>query len=134
MPGLDEQAANYDPRQEAKPLTQAEADAMRPMTGQTRTERNAPMTHRVKCWPPAFAEIRSGKKTFELRRNDRDYRVDDLLVLQEFRPIPGFDGEHPPGDFTHSQETRFITSVLRGGLPSSPGLHPDFVILSLRPV
>lgn len=42
--------------------------------------------HHVKCWPEFFEPIFAGLKTFEIRLNDRDYQVDDLLVLQEWTP------------------------------------------------
>lgn len=42
------------------------------------------ITHYLKCWPEYFQAILERKKTFELRRNDRDYKVGDILVLQEY--------------------------------------------------
>lgn len=42
--------------------------------------------HKVKIWPEFFRDIFLGLKTFELRRNDRNYHVDDILILQEFDP------------------------------------------------
>ena len=42
--------------------------------------------HRVKSWPEMFELIESGRKTFELRKNDRDYKADDVIVLQEWEP------------------------------------------------
>jgi hypothetical protein len=40
----------------------------------------------LKTWPEFFEAVLSGKKTFEIRKNDRDYRVNDLLLLQEYDP------------------------------------------------
>jgi ASC-1-like (ASCH) protein len=45
-----------------------------------------PMKHRLKIWPEYFEAVLSGKKTFEIRKNDRDYQVNDLLLLQEYNP------------------------------------------------
>lgn len=45
------------------------------------------MTHEVKVWPEYFDAIKRGDKTFEIRRNDRDYQVGDTLILKEFDPI-----------------------------------------------
>jgi len=42
--------------------------------------------HELKTWPQYFAAVRSGKKRFEIRRNDRDFSVGDILVLREFDP------------------------------------------------
>ncbi len=44
------------------------------------------MTHKLKCWPNYFDDLMSGKKTFEVRVNDRDFKVGDVLELQEFSP------------------------------------------------
>jgi len=44
-------------------------------------------THELKTWPEFFEQTRSGRKKFELRRNDRDFRVEDELLLKEFDPV-----------------------------------------------
>jgi hypothetical protein len=45
-----------------------------------------PCMHNLKCWPEYFPAVLSGEKPFELRFNDRDFRVGDGLRLQEFEP------------------------------------------------
>lgn len=42
--------------------------------------------HYLKTLPKYFKEIESGKKTFEVRKNDRDYKEYDILHLQEHTP------------------------------------------------
>ncbi len=42
--------------------------------------------HRLKCWRSNFLDIVDGKKPFEVRVNDRDYRVGDILELWEWFP------------------------------------------------
>jgi hypothetical protein len=42
------------------------------------------ITHELKIYPRFFEAVMSGDKTFELRRNDRDYKVGDILLLEEF--------------------------------------------------
>lgn len=44
------------------------------------------MNHFVKCWPDHFEKIFDGTKPFELRKNDRDYRVGDQVIIQEWIP------------------------------------------------
>lgn len=43
-------------------------------------------THYLKTWPYYFCLMCDGSKTFEYRRNDRNYQVGDRLVLQEWDP------------------------------------------------
>jgi ASC-1-like (ASCH) protein len=45
-----------------------------------------PVKHRLKTWPEYFEAVLSGKKTFEIRKNDRGFQVNDLLLLQEYNP------------------------------------------------
>jgi hypothetical protein len=42
--------------------------------------------HNLKTWPIFYQEVKSGKKTFEERLDDRGYEVGDTLTLQEFDP------------------------------------------------
>lgn len=42
------------------------------------------MIHAVKQLPEYFEEVIVGRKTFEVRQNDRDYRAGDLLALNEY--------------------------------------------------
>ncbi|MCM3600648.1 DUF3850 domain-containing protein [Robertmurraya korlensis] len=40
--------------------------------------------HQLKILPEYFEAVTEGIKTFEIRRNDRDYQVGDELFLNEF--------------------------------------------------
>ena len=40
--------------------------------------------HILKTVQPFFSEVKKGTKTFEHRRNDRDFQVGDEVVLQEY--------------------------------------------------
>lgn len=42
------------------------------------------MTHYLKIIPEFFNLIVSGQKTCEVRYNDREYRVGDILLLREY--------------------------------------------------
>jgi hypothetical protein len=40
------------------------------------------MVHRLKTFPWAYDATAKGLKTFELRLNDRNYQVGDILILE----------------------------------------------------
>lgn len=42
--------------------------------------------HKLKCWPEFYEAVRAGDKTVELRKDDRNYRVGDVLVLEKYDP------------------------------------------------
>ncbi len=63
--------------------------------------------HELKTWPEYFEAVRIGKKTFEVRTNDRDFQVDDIMVLKEYRPLMD--------EFTGREVLATITYILHGG-------------------
>ena len=44
------------------------------------------MVHRIKTVQPYFGDMKTGLKTFESRKDDRNYQVGDILVLLEYDP------------------------------------------------
>jgi hypothetical protein len=46
------------------------------------------MTHELKILPQYYKEVKEGNKNFELRKNDRDYKVHDIIRLR------AWDGEY----------------------------------------
>lgn len=61
-----------------------------------------PITHELKIAPEPFEAVVTDKKRFEIRRNDRDFQVDDWLRLLEFS-----NGEYTGN--TAGQRIRYIT-------------------------
>lgn len=97
----------------------------------------APIEHELKVWPPYFAEVYSGRKPFEVRRNDRDFRTLDLLRLREFDPR----AQGGLGAYTERECRRMIGYILFG-VPdpvlgdmeaAHAGVAPGFVVLGLVP-
>lgn len=102
----------------------------------------SPKVHELKCWPPFYWEVERGEKTFELRYNDRDYQVDELVWLREWVPsqevAPSYDAEaggwHDPG-YTGESCLLRITYVLKNvPIEHHPGLQPGYVILGVEVV
>jgi hypothetical protein len=102
-------------------------------------------THNLKTWPEYFKLVKNDIKKYEFRKNDRNFEVGDLLVLEEFNPCIRcfgsgrvWDGnagdrtscdcspEH--GTYTGRNITRTITHILQ----DFPGLEKGYVILSLE--
>ena len=44
-------------------------------------------THELKTWPVYFKAVWDGRKTFEVRLNDRRFKWGDHLVLKEWDPL-----------------------------------------------
>ncbi|MBE5922066.1 MAG: DUF3850 domain-containing protein [Lachnospiraceae bacterium] len=44
------------------------------------------MIHQLKCKAEYFEQIADGRKTFEVRKNDRNFHVGDYLALNELKP------------------------------------------------
>jgi len=40
--------------------------------------------HKLKTWQPYFSEVMSGIKRFEVRKDDRNFNVGDILILEEY--------------------------------------------------
>lgn len=43
-----------------------------------------PQIHELKILPQYFNEVVSGNKQFELRQDNRDYQIGDMLLLKEY--------------------------------------------------
>ncbi|MGE4400671.1 MAG: DUF3850 domain-containing protein [Desulfobulbus sp.] len=76
--------------------------------------------HSLKTWPEHFELSRTGKKFFEIRKNDRGFEVGDYLALKEWSPI----------DRKYSGRVLFyrITCLYKG---KQFGIHDEFAILGL---
>lgn len=86
------------------------------------------MIHKVKSWTAFFQAFKNGSKKHDMRdMKDRNYAVDDILILQEYDP---FKGEYT-GDELHMKIT-YITSRNTPCAFSSAALDRDYCILSLE--
>jgi hypothetical protein len=78
--------------------------------------------HQLKTLPEYWIAIAEGIKPFEVRKNDRDFQVGDILDLV------WFDGERvDPSRIVQ----RRVTYILRGG---QFGIDPEHVVMGLEPL
>lgn len=76
--------------------------------------------HNLKVWPEYFKELADGKKTFEIRINDRNFLEGDILILQEFDP----ETKIYSGNYLEMK----IGYIMKGGIF---GVKKGYVVMSL---
>lgn len=81
--------------------------------------------HKLKTWPVYFQAVQSEKKTFEVRRADRDFREGDYLLLVEFDPAK----DECTGPYLYRRISYVLTST-----DAPRGLVDGYVVLGLGPV
>lgn len=81
--------------------------------------------HQLKTWPQFFEDIMHGLKTFEVRRNDRGFKVGDILELVEYDP-----GISRTGRYTGRKIIRRVNYILEGG---DFGLAEGFIVMGIEP-
>ena len=70
-----------------------------------------------------FVDVELGKRNFDVRLNDRDYRINDLIVLHEVKE--SLSGLQETG----KRVSREITSLMYGG---TYGIVKGYVIMSIK--
>lgn len=84
------------------------------------------MIHQLKIEKEYFRRIVSGRKTFEVRKNDRNFRAGDYLGLNEIKSANIINGE--------SKETgNFILVKVLEVFEDSRFLKDGYVIMSIKP-
>jgi hypothetical protein len=81
------------------------------------------MEHRLKTVQPFFNDVKSGKKPFEIRFNDRNYQVGDTLILEEWNNAEGYTGQ---------VERKSVTYILKD-CPQF-GLRDGYCILGTKDI
>ncbi len=81
------------------------------------------MQHELKIWNESFDALLRGKKTAELRKDDRGFDLGDTLLLREYRPVSAsYTGRAALFEITHIMNQEVF------------GLKTGYVMLSLRPI
>ncbi len=77
-------------------------------------------THELKIVPAYYEAVASGRKCFELRNNDRDFKVGDQVLLREWYPE------------TESYTGRQIRVTISYVLTQMRGLYDGYCIFCWR--
>jgi glyoxylate utilization-related uncharacterized protein len=79
------------------------------------------VVHSLKCWPEYFQAILDGKKSFEVRKDDRGFRAGDILHLQEWSP--------ETQAYCGRETARLIVYTLTG---EDFGIREGFIVMGLE--
>ncbi len=88
-----------------------------------------PTQHELKIWPAFFEQVISGKKKFEIRRNNRNYQVGDILLFREYKQ-ECVHGYPTVGEYTGRKAYFNIDYILEG---YQWGIRHEFVAMSISP-
>ena len=81
----------------------------------------SPHIQELKTWPKWFQDVFDGKKPFELRFNDRNYQVGDILYLREWDPNTQ--------EYTGRHIYRLVTYMMDS---SHEAIVPGWVVLGIK--
>ena len=85
------------------------------------------MIHQLKIERHYFEQIRTGVKTFEVRKNDRDFHAGDYLGLNEITDHPcNAKGEH-------KETGAFVLVKVLNVFDDPDFVKEGFVIMSIKP-
>ncbi len=86
--------------------------------------------HELKSDPGQFDAVWDGKKPFEIRRNDRNFQVGDLLWLRRTR-FTGEQMKQMPDNCLLEYSGRSIVALIKYILPGGYGLRAGWCILGI---
>lgn len=78
-------------------------------------------THILKTIPPYYNHIMEGRKTFDVRIDDREFCEGDKLILQEYDP--------KLNEYTGQEHEFYVTYVLHG---DKFGIEKGYVVMSIE--
>ena len=78
------------------------------------------MIHELTILPKYFEDVAHQKKTFEIRKNDRNYNVGDTLILKEWYR----------GKYTGREVKRTVSYIYYGD--GCYGLSDEYVVMAIR--
>jgi hypothetical protein len=87
--------------------------------------------HELKTDPYVFEEVFKDNKTFEIRYNDRNFEVNDILILKETKYTGAEMKSGAELIYTGRELTKRVSHVFKGPFY---GLKENWVILSIKDI
>lgn len=81
-----------------------------------------PCWHELKTWPEFFTHIWNGSQTVQVRKNDRDFKAGEGLILREYDPM------------LCRYKDGILKRVITHVGTNMTGVDRDYAVLSIRPV
>lgn len=88
--------------------------------------------HKLKSHPKYFDLVWSGEKNFEVRKNDRDFQVGDVVTLLEWDP--GKEADLHGQKYTGRQVTKRISCVFVGDEALGLAMPEGTCVFGMRPL
>lgn len=85
--------------------------------------------HTLKTDPEAFRAVWEGKKTYEIRKNDRNFEIGDQLRLRETKYTGQEMANGKPLKYTDREVIAEVTHMLKG---PCYGLQDGWCIMSIK--
>ena len=87
------------------------------------------MIHELKILPKDFQDVIEGIRTFEIRKNDRDFKIGDILLLEEYDLNKEYvDRNDNLTNYSGRKIVKEITYILK----DVDGLDNDYSILGIK--
>ena len=86
--------------------------------------------HELKTDPKVFDDVVSGKKTFEIRKNDRNFCIGDVLKLRKTKRSGAAMAMGAPLEYLDAPFYALVTNIMYGPVY---GLEAGWVIMSIKP-
>lgn len=77
------------------------------------------MEHKLKIYPNYFGDVLTGKKKFEIRKNDRNFCTGDVLLLREWDNTK-YSGKEVKAKIIYMLDDRFV------------GIQPGYAVLGIK--
>ena len=87
-------------------------------------KKRPPRIHELKTHPDVFQDVWDERKPFEIRNNDRDFQIGDVLRLKEYDPGTKM--------FSGRSAARVVTYILGGPDAEKYGVKRGYCIMAME--